>query len=125
MLSNYPDNVTGNEDIFGDHDQIISFSITFPYTIFNEDNEDLTQVIHTYTGMSDLEVDLSSVMVNIDESITVDLTYSDDICLDVRGMDASDIEHYIVDYMNHDVRILDATIDHRSDSISIDFEVHN
>ena len=122
MLSNYPCGVTGNEDIFGDHLRTVSFTITFPYTIFNDDNEPLDQVIKSYIQRQDIKVDMSTVEHLSDDSYRVYIAYEDDLEMDVRGMDRCDIKDEIIRYTND--QIFEACIDLRDDTVEIDIDIH-
>lgn len=122
MLSNLPPGCR-DCDLPGANDKTVSFTITFPYEIFNDDNEPLTDVIHEYTEVKDLIINVETIEHNIDDSYSVMLTYSDDIELDMSYVeDYCDIEEEIIKYINE--LVLDARLDYRDERIEIDYEVH-
>lgn len=117
-----PCGVSGNEDIFGTHDQTISFTITFPYTIFNDDHAPLDDCIKHYINRSDITIDPLRTYHNPDDSYTAYITYEDDIVMDIRGLDMWDIEQEIIAYTNE--QIYEATIDYNDDTVEIEVDIH-
>jgi hypothetical protein len=116
-LSNYPPNVSS---IPGDHDMTASYEIAFPFTYFNDDNEDHLQVIAECIELTDYHVD--SITSNPDGSFTASLTYADDLDIDPRGMDESDVERVIIEHLNNTYNL---NIDVNSDDVWFDeLDIH-
>ena len=120
-LSNYPPNVSGNEDIFGTHDMTVSYSITFPFIYFNDDNDDHSTVIAECIQLTDYTFDLDTLEVRPDGSYRIYITYEDDLDLDPRDMDMLDIEEFIIRYLNETYHL---NIDPRDDTIEFDIDIH-
>ena len=116
-LSNLPPGISG---IPGDHDMTASYEIAFPFTYFNDDNEDHMQVIAECIELTDYHVD--SITSNSDGSFTVSLTYADDLDIDPRGMDESDVERVIIEHLNNTYNL---NIDVNSDDVWFDeLDIH-
>lgn len=111
-LSNYPPGVSS---IPGDHDMTASYEIVFPFIYFNDDNEDHLQVIAECIELTDYHVD--SITSNPDGSFTASLTYADDLDIDPRGMDESDVERVIIEHLNNTYNL---NIDTHSDDVWFD-----
>lgn len=118
-----PCGVSGNEDIFGTRDQTISFTITFPYTIYNDDSDPLQVVVDEWFN-THMEIDPNDITINEDGSLNLLLTYSDDICTDVRGLDYSDIDELIIDYMNNEVMLNECDFNLNDPDLTIEYDIH-
>ncbi len=105
----------GVSSIPGDYDMTASYEITFPFTYFNDDNEDHMQVIAECIELTDYHVD--SITSNPDGSFTAIITYADDLDVDPRGMDESDIECIIIEHLNNTYNL---NIDVNSDDVWFD-----
>lgn len=109
----------GVSSIPGDHDRTVSYEITFPFTYFNDDNEDHMQVIAECIELTDYQV--NSITSNPDGSFTAIITYADDLDIDPRDMDMLDIEETIIRYLNKTYHL---NIDPRDDTIEFDIDIH-
>jgi hypothetical protein len=102
----------GVSSIPGDYDMTASYEITFPFTYFNDDNEDHMQVIAECIELIDYQV--NSITSNPDGSFTAIITYADDLDIDPHGMDESDIECIIIEHLNNTYNL---NIDVNSDDV--------
>jgi len=109
----------GVSSLPGDHDRTASYSITFPYTFYNDDGDDHIQVIADCIEITDYTV--NSITPNPDGSFTAMITYEDDLDIDPRGMDMGDVEETIIEHLNTTYHL---NIDPRDDAIMIDVDVH-
>ena len=105
----------------GDHDMTASYSITFPFIYFNDDQEDHTQVIAESIQLTDYTLDMDTLEVRPDGSYRIYITYEDDLDLDPRDMDMLDIEETIIRYLNETYHL---NIDPRDDTIEFDIDIH-
>ena len=90
MLSNYPPGVSGNESIFGTHDHILSFTLSFSYDSELDEGEeivDIPNIIKIFTGVNDLYIDMTTLQIDKNYRYVVEVSYSDDIDIDPRYMD--------------------------------------
>ena len=117
----FPCGVSGNKDIFGDHDMTASYSITFPFIYFNDDQEDHTSVIAESIQLTDYTFDMDTIEVRPDGSYRIYITYEDDLDIDPRDMDMLDIEESIIAYLNETYHL---NIDPRDDTIEFDIDIH-
>lgn len=122
MLSNYPPGVSS---IPGDYDYTISFTITFEYDaelIDDETVDDIEEIVKDFLDVP-VDVDMSTLVLNDNGQFTVDVSYSDDICADVRHMGTYDIDALILEYVNDEVfKRCGVILDHHDSSI--EYDVH-
>jgi len=123
-LNNYP---SGVSFIPGDFDKTVSFTATWLYEDYFDDYDHTIESIERIakdTLHPSVTIDPSTVKFNQDnETFSVDVTFEDDIDLDVHYMDYDEIEDAIINYLNH---IIDEQRFLRNDKdLDISFEVHN
>lgn len=124
-LSNYPPGVSGNESIFGTHDHTLSFTLSFSYDSEldeGEEIEDIPNIIKTFTGVNDLDVDMSTLQIDKNYRYVVEVSYSDDIDIDPRYMDEDDVYKVILKHVNN--LFLSCGIKLDVEDVSIEYEIH-
>ena len=124
-LSNYPPGVSGNESIFGTHDHTLSFTLSFSYDSELDDGEeivDIPNIIKTFTGVNDLDVDITTLQIDKNYHYTVEVSYSDDIDIDPRYMDEDDVYKVILKHVNN--LFLSSGIKLDIEDVSIEYEIH-
>lgn len=125
MLSNYPPGVSGNESIFGTHDHILSFTLSFSYdSELDEGKEttDIPNIIKTFTGVNDLYIDMTTLQIDKNYRYVVEVSYSDDIDIDPRYMDEDDVYKVILKHVNN--LFLSCGIKLDIEDVSIEYEIH-
>ena len=122
MLSNLP---PGCNSIPGDHDKTVSFDVSLLYTDYiNEEDtlDELPEIIKQLVGVN-VGVDMSTYKVLPDDMFEVIISYQDDIEMDVRGMDYSEIEDAVIEYLNDEV-FTEIKLDRKDQSLEIDINIH-
>lgn len=125
MLSNYPPGVSGNESIFGTHDHILSFTLSFSYDSELDEGEettDIPNIIKTFTGVNDLYIDMTTLQIDKNYRYVVEVSYSDDIDIDPRYMDEDDVYKVILKHVNN--LFLSCGIKLDIEDVSIEYEIH-
>lgn len=121
-LSNYPPGCR-ESDIIGMNDHTISYTASWTYHDYFEDydhNVESIKLIAQDILHPDIKIDPSTIKINTD-TFSVDVTYEDDIEMDVKYMEYSDIEDAILEHLNHIIHERDFT---RNDQdLDISFEV--
>ena len=124
-LSNLPPGVSGNESIFGTHDHTLSFTLSFSYDSELDEGEeivDIPNIIKTFIGVNDLDVDMSTLQIDKNYHYIVEVSYSDDIDIDPRYMDEDDVYKVILNHVNN--LFLSSGIKLDIEDVSIEYEIH-
>lgn len=121
-LSNLPPGVSS---IPGDYDHTLSFTLSFSYDSEldeGEEIEDIPNIIKTFIGVNDLDVDMSTLQIDKNYRYVVEVSYSDDIDIDPRSMDEDDVYKVILKHVNN--LFLSCGIKLDIEDVSIEYEIH-
>lgn len=114
----------GVSSLPGDFDQTVSYTATWLYTDSLEDGDlpdDIPKIIKS-VWHHDVIADMTTFRLNTDDTFNVDVSYSDDIEMDIKHLDYSDIEDAIIEHLNEVINERHFT--RKDNDLDITFEVH-